>query len=284
MGYERKRGKLADLNALLRGARARALRARRRRHRGAVRRALRHHARHRHAAAARRGAQARRRRWRTRSTARASTAGREAPRVIGGYGILQPRVGVSLRGASRSRFARLFGGEAGIDPYTRAVSRRLPGPVRRGLVHRQGHLRRRCVRAGARRPAAREPHPQPRPARRLLRARGPGQRRRSCSRTRPRATPPTSGAATAGSAATGRSAAWLLPRVPTCRARRATGASARTAQSAVGAVALEDPRQPAAQPRAGGADCCLLLLGWAVLAQPPGCGRWPPWRCSSCRR
>ena len=42
--------------------------------------------------------------------------------VTEGYGILQPRVGVSLPGANRSRFARLFGGDPGIDPYTRAVS------------------------------------------------------------------------------------------------------------------------------------------------------------------
>ena len=42
--------------------------------------------------------------------------------VVEGYGILQPRIGVSLPGARRSRFARLFAGEAGIDPYTRAVS------------------------------------------------------------------------------------------------------------------------------------------------------------------
>ena len=46
----------------------------------------------------------------------------EAPRVVGGYGILQPRVGLSLPGANRSRYARLFGGDFGIDPYTRAVS------------------------------------------------------------------------------------------------------------------------------------------------------------------
>jgi cyclic beta-1,2-glucan synthetase len=43
-------------------------------------------------------------------------------RVINGYGILQPRVGVSLPSASRSWFVRLFGGDPGIDPYTRAVS------------------------------------------------------------------------------------------------------------------------------------------------------------------
>ena len=43
-------------------------------------------------------------------------------RVRAGYGILQPRVEVSLPGANRSRFARLHGQDAGIDPYTRAVS------------------------------------------------------------------------------------------------------------------------------------------------------------------
>src|SRR5262249_48768064 len=37
-------------------------------------------------------------------------------------GILQPRVSASLPGANRSRYARLFGSESGIDPYTRAVS------------------------------------------------------------------------------------------------------------------------------------------------------------------
>jgi hypothetical protein len=43
-------------------------------------------------------------------------------RVTKGYGILQPRVGISMRSANRSRFAGLFAGEAGIDPYTQAVS------------------------------------------------------------------------------------------------------------------------------------------------------------------
>ncbi len=42
--------------------------------------------------------------------------------VTEGYGILQPRVAVSLPGTNRSRYARLFGSEPGIDPYTRAVS------------------------------------------------------------------------------------------------------------------------------------------------------------------
>ncbi|HEV3023053.1 MAG TPA: glycosyltransferase family 2 protein, partial [Pirellulales bacterium] len=43
-------------------------------------------------------------------------------RVVEGYGILQPRVGVSLPSAQRSWFVRLFAGDAGVDPYTRVVS------------------------------------------------------------------------------------------------------------------------------------------------------------------
>ncbi|OAI40011.1 cyclic beta 1-2 glucan synthetase [Planctomycetaceae bacterium SCGC AG-212-D15] len=43
-------------------------------------------------------------------------------RVVAGYGILQPRVGVSLPSARRSWFVRLFAGESGVDPYTRVVS------------------------------------------------------------------------------------------------------------------------------------------------------------------
>jgi cyclic beta-1,2-glucan synthetase len=43
-------------------------------------------------------------------------------RVVAGYGILQPRVAVSLPGTNRSRYARMHGSDPGIDPYTRAVS------------------------------------------------------------------------------------------------------------------------------------------------------------------
>ncbi len=42
--------------------------------------------------------------------------------VTKGYGILQPRVGVSVSSASRSRLASLYSGETGFDIYTRAVS------------------------------------------------------------------------------------------------------------------------------------------------------------------
>ncbi len=43
-------------------------------------------------------------------------------RVVEGYAILQPRTPISLLSANRSRFSQISAGEAGIDPYTREVS------------------------------------------------------------------------------------------------------------------------------------------------------------------
>jgi cyclic beta-1,2-glucan synthetase len=42
--------------------------------------------------------------------------------VVAGYGILQPRIGVSVRSASRSRLAALYSGQSGFDIYARAIS------------------------------------------------------------------------------------------------------------------------------------------------------------------
>ncbi|MEP6938730.1 MAG: glucoamylase family protein, partial [Rudaea sp.] len=46
----------------------------------------------------------------------------ETRRIDIGYGVMQPRVAVTLVSAHRSRYARMNAGDAGIDPYTRAVS------------------------------------------------------------------------------------------------------------------------------------------------------------------
>jgi cellobiose phosphorylase len=43
-------------------------------------------------------------------------------RIEDGYAILQPRVAINLPSANRSWFAKLFCGDPGIDPYTRVVS------------------------------------------------------------------------------------------------------------------------------------------------------------------
>ncbi len=43
-------------------------------------------------------------------------------RIGEGYAILQPRASISLTSAGQSRFTRLFAGDSGLDPYTREVS------------------------------------------------------------------------------------------------------------------------------------------------------------------
>ncbi|HEY5540415.1 MAG TPA: hypothetical protein VIL41_03060, partial [Coriobacteriia bacterium] len=43
-------------------------------------------------------------------------------RVSAGYGLMQPRVGMTLPGSRRSRFAAMYSGPTGIDPYSGAVS------------------------------------------------------------------------------------------------------------------------------------------------------------------
>ncbi len=42
--------------------------------------------------------------------------------VTEGYGILQPRIGIAVQSASRSRLAAIYSGQHGFDIYTRAVS------------------------------------------------------------------------------------------------------------------------------------------------------------------
>ena len=119
MGYERKRGKLADLNALLRGKSAErfsrivgdtsrladikyviTLDTDTQLPRDVARQLV--------------GAMAH-----PLNRARYDKA---LQRVSAGYGILQPRVSASLVGANRSRYAQLHGFDSGIDPYTRAIS------------------------------------------------------------------------------------------------------------------------------------------------------------------
>ena len=122
MGWERKRGKLHELNRLLRGATDTTFIADRRAARRACRPACATSSR----STPTRGCRATPRagwsaRWRIRSIARASTPSRQ--RVVEGYAILQPRVTPSLPiGREGSLFQRVFSGPSGIDPYAAAVS------------------------------------------------------------------------------------------------------------------------------------------------------------------
>ncbi len=47
---------------------------------------------------------------------------REQGIVVAGYGLLQPRVGVSVQSTARSRLATIYSGQTGFDIYSRAVS------------------------------------------------------------------------------------------------------------------------------------------------------------------
>ena len=203
MGWERKRGKLQELNRLLRGATDTTYR-----HEhgqlalGAGRRALRAHARCRHAAAARGAAPAHRQ----------DGASAQPPALRCASAAAWSRATPSCSRASRSRCRRAR--EAIAVParvlrrrrrrsLRRRRLRRLPGPVRRRLVRRQGHLRHRRLRGRARRPRARKHAAEPRPVRRHLRARRPRLRRRSGRGISRRATTSPRCASTAGCAATG---------------------------------------------------------------------------------
>lgn len=47
---------------------------------------------------------------------------RSKGRVVDGYGLLQPRISVSISSANSTVFSRIFAGQGGIDPYTTAIS------------------------------------------------------------------------------------------------------------------------------------------------------------------
>ena len=118
MGYERKRGKLADLNAMLRGATGRFAEV-------VGQTAILPSVRYvitldtdtqlpRDAARLMVGTLAHR--------LNRPVFDPQCCRIVDGYTILQPRVGVSLPSAQRSRFVQLYVEDPGIDPYTRVVS------------------------------------------------------------------------------------------------------------------------------------------------------------------
>ena len=178
--------------------------------------------------------------------ARFTGRGKARDLVTEGYGILQPRVehqrsrrqSLVVRPAARRRTRH-----RSVHPHR---VRRLPGRVRRRFLHRQGHLRRRRVRAGACREVSREPDPEPRSPRGLLRAFGVVERRRAVRRVsrdlwRRHEPPPSLGSRRLG--------AGGMAVVAGAGSRAAPGA-----QSAVGPLAMEALRQPPAQRGPGGAD------------------------------
>ena len=104
-------------------------------------------------------------------------------RVTRGYGILQPQDHVDAPGRARGdHLPACLLGRGGDRPLRLGRLGRLPGPLRRGELHRQGDLRRRRLRGGAGRSRPGERPPQPRPVRGHLRPRRPGHRHRAVRR------------------------------------------------------------------------------------------------------
>ena len=157
-------------------------------------------------------------------------------RVTAGYTILQPRIDVTPFGAAVSSFAHLFAGDPGLDLYAPGGIGRVPGPLRRGHLRRQGHLRAGGVRGKPARAGARERRAQPRSVRGDPRESGAGDGRRplrelSCRLPQLLAASPPLGP--------GRLAAAPLARPP-----GAPGGRWTSAEPAVADLALEDHRQP----------------------------------------
>ena len=118
MGRERKRGKLADLNATLRGEEGRF---------ATVVGALRVLRDVRYVITLDTDTQLPRDTAKDMIGAMGHILNRPVPaadggRIEAGYAILQPRVSATLTSAQRSRFGRISGGAVGVDPYTRVVS------------------------------------------------------------------------------------------------------------------------------------------------------------------
>ncbi|HYE96911.1 MAG TPA: glucoamylase family protein [Rubricoccaceae bacterium] len=61
-------------------------------------------------------------------------------RVVRGYGVLQPRIGIGAEAGHRTRFARVFAGFSGVDPYTTAVSDVYQDLFREGIFTGKGLL------------------------------------------------------------------------------------------------------------------------------------------------
>ena len=196
MGWERKRGKIEEWNRLLRGAADTSFSVASRRRLGLPRRPLLHHPRLRHAPAAGRREEADRHHRPPPEPAPLRPARRPRHR-----GLRDPPAPGQRHHGQRRRLALRA-------PVRRPHRRRplhdrgvghVPGPLRRGHLHRQGALRRGRVRGRPRGARARERPALARPLRGALRPHGARHRRRgrgrlSRERPRPRAAPAPLGA------------------------------------------------------------------------------------------
>ena len=166
-------------------------------------------------------------------------------RVTEGYGVLQPRIDVSVVSASRSAFSRIFSGHVGVDPYTTAVS-----DVYQDLFHEGSYVGKGIYDVDAFDAALAGRVPDNRLLSHdlfegVLRAHGPLHGRQPRGRL-PVALPVVRRAAASVDSR-------RLADRPLALAHGAGRLRPKGAEHAAGDRALEDPRQPAAEPAAAGA-------------------------------
>ena len=198
-------------------------------------------------------------------------------RVVEGYGVLQPRVTPSLPiGREGSLFQRIFSSTSGIDPYAAAVSDVYQDLFGEGSYAGKGIYDVDAFEAALRRPRAGQHAAQPRSVRGHLRARRPGLRHRggrgiSRPLRRRRRAPASLGARRLAVAALD-----LRPRTRAGSDRRGADAADRP---------LEDARQSAAHAvGAGRRRSRCWPAGLLPLAAALGLDRLRPARRSRCRR
>ena len=139
-------------------------------------------------------------------------------RVTEGYGILQPRVSVTMASAAGSLFARLYAGHTGVDPYTTAVSDTYQDLFDEGIFTGKGLYDVDAFMAALEGRGPGERAALARPVRGALRAHGARHRRRGGRRLSRRASSRTRAGSTAGCAATGRSCCGCSRSCPLARA------------------------------------------------------------------
>ena len=137
-----------------------------------------------------------------------------AGRVVEGYGVLQPRVTVTMSSAAGSLFARIWAGHTGVDPYTTAVSDTYQDLFGEGTFAGKGLADVDAFVEVTRGSDSGKCRALARPARRAVRQGWAGDRRGSCRRLSADGPRARASGSTDGFAATGRFSGGCCRSVP----------------------------------------------------------------------